>query len=50
MPTSQPLKTDLNRTLERVRQHETILVEFARASDHRARPGRDAIAIRASPL
>jgi two-component sensor histidine kinase len=32
MPTSQSSKSDLNRTLERVRQHETILVEFARVS------------------
>ncbi|EIM25352.1 signal transduction histidine kinase [Microvirga lotononidis] len=32
MPTSQPSKADLNRTLGRVRQHETILVEFARVS------------------
>ena len=32
MSGNQPSKTDLTRTLERVRQHQTILVEFARVS------------------
>jgi two-component system, sensor histidine kinase PdtaS len=32
MSGNQPSKTDLSRTLERVRQHQTILVEFARVS------------------